>query len=70
MQQILINLKQRIDKNHKQIHRKCLLTKPILGMINQLIDNKASKEEIIQWLDEYESPIFIIEEHLKIIEEK
>lgn len=66
----ITNLQQRIDKNHKQIHRKCLLTKPIFEMINQLIDNKASNEEITQWLNKYENPIFIIKEHLKIIEQK
>jgi len=70
LQQTIINLKQRIDKNYKRILRKNLLTKPILGMINQLIDNKASNEEIYQWLKKYDRTIFIIKENLKIIEQK
>ena len=39
-------------------------------MINQLIDNKASNEEIYQWLKKYDRTIFIIKENLKIIEQK
>ena len=70
MQQTIINLKQRIDKNYKRIQRKNLLTKPISGMINQLIDNKASNEEIYQWLEKYDRTIFIIEENIKQIEKK
>ena len=70
MQQIIINLKQRIDKNNKKILKKCLLTKPILEMINQLIDNKASKEEIQEWLEKYDDTLYTIKHHLNLIEEQ
>ena len=70
MKTTIINLKERIDKNYKRILKKNLLTKPILGMINQLIDNNASNEEIYQWLKKYDRTIFIIKENLKLIEQK
>lgn len=68
MQQIIINLKQRIDKNNKKILKKCLLTKPILEMINQLIDHKASNEEIQEWLEKYDDTLYTIKHHLNLIE--
>jgi len=70
MKQDLINLKQRIDKNYKRLQRRCLLTKPILGMINQLLDNNETDQEISKWLVEYSNTLNTIKEHLKIIEQK
>ena len=70
MQQIILNLKQGIDKNSKKILKKCLLTKPILEMINQLIDNKASYQEILQWLEKYDDTLYTIKQHLNLIEEQ
>jgi len=66
----IINLKQRIDKNSKKILKMCLLTKPILEMINQLIDNKASNEEIQEWLKKYDDTLYTIKQHLNLIEEQ
>lgn len=70
MQLILINLKQRIDKNYKKLQRKCLLTKPILEMINLLLTNNSPHEKICQWFEKYESTIYIIRHNLILIEQK
>lgn len=69
MKQILINLKQRINKNYKKIQRKNILIKPILEMINNLINTKASNEEIYQWLEKYDITLFVLKENLKVIEQ-
>lgn len=70
MKQKLVNLKERIDKNYKKLQRCCLLTKPILEMINQLLDNNETEQEVSKWLEEYKYPLNTIKEHLKTIEEK
>jgi Cys-tRNA synthase (O-phospho-L-seryl-tRNA:Cys-tRNA synthase) len=70
MNQSIISLKQRIDKNYKKLKRRYILVKPILEMINNLIDTKASNQVVYRWLEEYEMSIYCINHHLDLIEQK
>ena len=70
LNQTIITLKQRIDQNYKKIKRKYILAKPILKMINNLIDTKASNQVVNKWLEEYEMSIYCLNHHLDLIEQK
>ncbi|MCK5293072.1 MAG: hypothetical protein KAJ49_00345 [Arcobacteraceae bacterium] len=68
MQQTLINLKQRIDKNYKELQRKYKLTKVVLEKIDSLILSNASNETVSQWLQNHDNIIFSLEYNLKNLE--
>ena len=70
LKETMINLKQRIDENIDELQKKCLLTKPLLKMINSLLEDNTSDREIYQWLEEHDNIIFAIEYNLKLIEQK
>ena len=70
MQQTIINLKQRIDKNYETIQEKYLFTKILLEKINILLDTNASNKEIHKWLEKNDNVIFVLEYYLKQIEKK
>lgn len=68
MKQTIIDLKQRIDKNHKRLQRKYPLTKIVLKKINELIDINASDKVVVKWLREHDNVIFTLEQNLKNLE--
>jgi len=70
LQQTIINLKQRIDKNYETIQEKYLFTKILLEKINILLDTNASNKEIHKWLEKNDNVIFVLEYYLKQIEKK
>ncbi len=70
MQQTIINLKQRIDKNYETIQEKYLFTKILLKKINILLNTNASNKEIHKWLEKNDNVIFVLEYYLKEIEKK
>ncbi len=70
MQQTIINLKQRIDKNYKRLQRKYPPTKVVLKKIDELISSNASNQIAAQWLEDHDNIIFSIEHYLNLIEEK
>lgn len=68
MQQTIINLKQKIDKNYKKLHRKYPPTKVVLEEIDKLISQNSSDKIIDKWLEDHDNIIFSLEYHLNLIE--
>ena len=74
MKNKIINLKQRIEDNHKALYDEygdnCQLIKPTLEMIDLLLSVNASDEIIKEYLDKISNTIKIIEEKLERVEKK
>jgi len=70
LQQTIIKLKQRIDKNYETIQEKYLFTQILLEKINILLNKNASNKEIHKWLEKNDNVIFVLEYYLKQIEKK
>ena len=67
MQQTIINLKQKIDKNYKKLQRKYPPTKIVLEEIDKLISQNSSDKIIDKWLEDHDNIIFSLKYHLNLI---
>lgn len=74
MQQTIINLKERIDKNKKVLYEeygdKCQLIEPIENIIDLLLSINATDDIIKSYLKNVNNAIQIIEEKLEYVERK
>ncbi len=66
----MMKLKKRIENNNKQIRKKCVLVKPILEMMEFLIEQNASDEIVKKWLKRVDNVIYTINYKLDQIEKK
>lgn len=68
MKKDIILLKQRINKNYKEIQRKYPLSKIVLKKIDEFIENNTSSQTVDKWLSEHDNIIFSLEYTLKNLE--